>query len=125
MPLFNSSRDVVRIQLTDENEWIEVKAKMSPADRRRAMQNLIRGQRPDQLANGLASLDAAALMENVPFATLSVVIQGWHILDADTGEPAPLNDENLRCLSDEDLAIVNARLNELYPKPFTAEQAKN
>lgn len=126
MPL-QRTWEVVRIELSTPGEWIEVKAKMGKDDERRRSSLMLRGQvlDPAELAAGIQRFDAGAMVAEAPFATLITVAKDWNLVDPETGRKAPLTEANLRAISDEDLAILTAKFEELYPPELTEKQAKN
>lgn len=117
-----SNTDVERIELSSPGEWIEVKRKMGKDDERRRSAIMLRGQ---PVVDGEIQFDAGVLMEAAPFATLFVVAKKWNVVDPETGRVASLNEANMRALSDEDMAIIKAKFEELYAEPLTEDQAKN
>lgn len=119
-----SNTDVVRIELSTPGEWVDVKRRMGVDDERRRNALMLRGQ-PLKPGGQLTELDAGALVAEAPFATLVVVARAWNVTDPETGKRAALTEENLRALSDEDLAIVQAKFEELYAPALTEEQGKN
>lgn len=123
MPLQRTSNtDLERIELSTPGEWIEVKRKMGKDDERRRTALMLRGQ---PVVDGNIQFDAGVLMEEAPFATLFVVAKKWNVVDPETGRVASLNEANMRALSDEDMAIIKAKFEELYAPPLDEEQAKN
>lgn len=125
MPLGKTSNsDLVRIALTDPNEWVEVKQKIGVADERAIQAISLRGQRI-AVGEAVTEVSLAALFESAPFATMEVAIKRWSITDPTTGREAALTVENIHSLSDADVAIISARLAELYPAPRGEEEKKD
>mgnify|MGYP000984462481 CR=1 FL=1 len=116
MPLHKSSPDVVRIDLPHPGEWVEVKAKMGRGDQRAIAKRLLRGRKPGDM-NGLDSFDAGDLYE-AAFFTMEVVFTGWSFEE-------PVTPENIRDLDDESVAVINERLQELYPQARDEDERKN
>lgn len=125
MPLLRTSNtDLERIYLSDPTEWIDVKRKQGKDDER-AIQRLINNARTLDAAGNVTGWETGTLIELASFATLEVVAKKWNVIDPETGRVAPLTGQALRALSDEDLAIVQARLEELYGEPKTEAELKN
>ena len=125
MPLQRTSdTDVERIQLTDPDEWIEVKRKLGKDDERRRTSILLRGQTV-KAGESITEFDAGAVLAEAPFATLFVVAKKWNVRDPETTKVAPLTEANMRALSDEDMALINAAFERLYAEPLSEEALKN
>lgn len=123
MPL-QRTWEVERVALSTPGEWIEIKRTLGKDDERQRSAILLRGQMV-RSAESLTEFDAGAMIEAAPFATLLVAAKAWNVIDPETGRKAPLTEANLRALSNEDLALVNARMDELYAPPLTEDEAKN
>ena len=125
MPLGKTRNDdLVRIELSTPGEWIEVKRALGVADDRSRQAIALRGQKM-AAGNEISDLDLGPLFEAAPFATMEVAIKRWSIADPTMGRTADLTPANIHALSNEDVAIINARLTELYPAPRSADEAKN
>ena len=123
MPL-QRTWEVERVALSTPGEWIEIKKKLGKDDERRRNGILLRGQTV-RAGETITEFDAGPMVEEAPFATLLVAAKAWNIIDPETGRKAPLTEANMRALSDEDLALVNTRMDELYAPPLTEDEAKN
>lgn len=118
MPLLKTSdRDLVRIDLPENGEWIEVKRALGKDDEREIQRRLLTGQLIRQ-GEPLREFDAGAAIDMGTFATLEVACKRWSFKEA-------LTAANLRALDDASLAVIIERLNELYPAPLTEDEAKN
>lgn len=123
MPL-QRTWETVRIDLTTPGEWIEVKTKLGKDDERRRTALLLRGQRI-RAGESLTEFDAAAMFDAAVFATIEVAAQAWSVRDPETNKVAELTPANIRALSDEDIAIISRKLEEMYTPPLSEDEAKN
>lgn len=125
MPLGKTSEtDLERIDLSTPGEWVDVKRVLGVDDERQRVSLMLAGQRlaPGQM---LADFDAGAMYGVAQFATLEVAIKRWSVLDPSTGRVAALSPANIRALTDDDLALITARLDVLYTPPRSEAEAKN
>lgn len=122
MPLV-SNDDVVRIDLTTEGEWVEVKRRLSKHDQTAVQLAVIGDERVSVSSNGPSSLDsiaAGAAIEAAQWATLDVALVRWAFT-----EDAPPARADVRRLSEEDYDLIVARLNELYAPRSKEEQGNS
>lgn len=125
MPLLRTSNnDVERVALTDPDEWVEVKRKLGKDDERRITQMILRGQMV-KVGESLDTFDAGAAVDSAVFATMEVAIQKWSIIDPVTKRVAQLSSQNLRALSDEDVALISTALESLYAPEISDDDRKN
>lgn len=120
MPLIRASRETVRIDLPSPGEWVEVKRTLGRNDRLTVSRRAGEAMRIIIDASGArrAEIDAVLAQELADYAVLEVAIVRWSF-------PDPLTPENIRCLDDESLAVIKARLDELYPAERTETERKN
>lgn len=112
MPLVRDD-DLVRIELTTPDEWVEVRRKLNAGELRR-LAGVAAAARP--LAEGSASPgEAASILDQLGFAGLEIGIRRWSF-------EVELTPENLRRLSQEDYDLISARCDELWRTRSTDEK---
>lgn len=118
MPLIGND-DLVRIDLPAEGEWVDVKRKLSRGDEIALQKALTVGAK---LSAGTVTtsmdLNAPEVIEAAEFAGLDVAIKAWSF-------PEPVTPANIRALDPESVAIIKARLNEMYEPPRNEEERRN
>lgn len=125
MPLLRTSdNDLERIQLTDPDEWVEVKRRLGKDDERERSR-LINNARVLDAGGNPVGWETGTLVELATFATMQVAVKRWNVRDPETNRVAPLTARNLRALSDDDVALIQARFEEMYGEPLTDDDRKN
>lgn len=120
MPLDHGDKTLVRIDLPEPGEWVEVKRKLGRDDERMSMQIMFTGQKK-KLADGTPTfdeLDVGPFLGVAEFAVMSVAIQKWSF-------PEPITLANCQALDDASVECIKAKLEELYPAPRGESEAKN
>src|SRR5687768_5900313 len=96
-----------------EPQWVDVKRVLSRTDELKVEKLSRAGV---GLVNGQATADLETFMTAIKTARLSVAVVAWS-LDEPIG--------NFELLEEPWIEILNQRLDELYDKPLTKDEAKN
>lgn len=115
MPLILNAPPV-RVELTTQGEWVDLKSRLSKGDQARIQAAAFKVQiamTAMRAGDGDISLDYEASV----FAGLEVGIIGWSFAE-------PLTPANIRGLDPDDYALISARANELW-QPRSDDEAKN
>lgn len=118
MPLQKTDdRDLEHIDLPAEGEWVEVKRRLGKDDEREITRRMLLGQKvtPGQ---ALDDWDAGEMHDRATFSTIEVALKKWSFTE-------PITPANIRALDDDSLAVITAKLDELYPAPRTDDEVKN
>ena len=115
MPLLLSSdKDLIRLNLPAEGEWVEVKKTLGKDDEREISRrilgasNVTAGQIEDR------NYDLGKLTDAANFAIAEVAIKHWSFKYA-------ITPRNIRALDDDSLAFLIAKFDEIYPKARSDE----
>ena len=105
MPLLRTSdNDLERIQLTDPDEWVEVKRRLGKDDERERLRLINNARVLDAGGKPGGVGETGTLVELATFATMQVAVKRWNVRDPETNRVALLTARNLRALSDDDVA---------------------
>lgn len=123
MPLIGD-RDLIRIDLPAEGEWVEVKRKLSRGDEI-AVQQAVASTATLKMSGGSTTaddadfgMDAGAAIEAAEFALLDIAIKAWCF-------PDPPTKANIRKLDPESVEALKGRLDEMYEKPLSEDESRN
>lgn len=110
--------DLVRIQLPEPGEWVDVKRVLGRDDERAITAAMLRGQQVSMTGQMPATFDAGALFEHAIFATFAVAIKRWSF-----AEPVTL--ENLKALDDASVEVIKEWMGANYKGARSEADAKN
>ncbi len=119
MPLIRED-DLVRIDLPENGEWVEVKRRPSRYDLVRVQQATAGGAHLSADGRGglqVSDLTAAPVLEAAEFATLDIAIKRWSFTD-------PVTPENIRALDEPSVDCIKAALNDLW-RARSEEESRN
>lgn len=117
-PLLTNT-DLVRIGLPAEGEWVEVKRCLSRGDEIAIQKAIAKNARLNSVESvSTFELDGPEAIEAAEFAGLDMAIKAWSFRESVTPQ-------NIRALDPESVAVIKARLNELYERPRTDDERKN
>ena len=105
MPLLTTERELVRVELPAEGEWVEVKARLSAGERALISQAV------------LDAKEGPGLVDAARFKGAEIGIVRWSFAE-------PVTAENIRALDEESHEAIVSRLNELWQRRSEAD-AKN
>jgi hypothetical protein len=118
MPLVRDD-DVVRIDLPEPGEWVEVKRRMGKGDMARAQDASARGSRISM--NGGGATDGLIIgegaVDRATFALLEIAIRRWSFEE-------PVTPETIRQLDEDSYDAIIEQMNVLYARRG-ADERKN
>lgn len=119
MPLIGD-RDLVRIDLPADGEWVEVKRKLSRGDEIKVQRAVVSSAKIGMAgAEGvIESLDAGVAIEAAEFAALDVAIIQWSF-------PDKVSAATIRQLDPASVEAIKQRLNEMYEPALSEEESRN
>lgn len=124
MPLIRSSKsDPVRVQLPAAGEWVEVRRSLGMDDQRYVQRRIGEASSIDYSLEGVAkgtTFNPILAAEMATFAPMERAIVNWSFAD-EKGKKIPINPETIRCLDQESVDAISARLKDLYEPPDEAE----
>lgn len=106
MPLIRDDAELVRIELPENGEWVEVKPRLSLKDRQRVTSATLRMKGTPQ-KGGMRLGDSEIDLGAATTETLLVAIKRWSFEE-------PVTRDNILTLDAASVDVVAARLEELY-----------